>query len=101
MEVLKSIVNWELWQKIQKPRKIETEINFSSRVNLTDFTLTKDKLPKKGKEIIGFDSEGNMYNCYMVGYDDLNIIQWVDSYKQKQLNVDILIWRYDDTYLWV
>lgn len=100
MEVLKSIVNWELWQKIQKPRKIETKINFSPTVSLTDFSLTKDKLPKKGKEIIGFDSEGNMYNCYMVSFEN-GLITWVDSYKQKTLDVNILIWKYDDIYLYI
>lgn len=100
MEVLKSIVNWELWQKIQKPRKIETKINFRPKVNLTDFSLTKDKLPKKGKEIIGFDSEGNMYNCYMVSFEN-GLITWVDSYKQKTLDVNIFIWKYDDIYLYI
>lgn len=100
MEVLKSIVNWELWQKIQKPKKIETEIKFNRQNSFEGFSLISKILPIKGKEIIGFDSEGNMYNCYMISNDE-GIIKWVDSYKQNILNVDIIIWKYDDIYLWI
>lgn len=102
MEVLKSIVNWELWSKMQKPKKIQTEINFSSRINLSDYNLTKDKLPMKGRDIIAFDNEGNLHNCYLSNCDiEPNCTEWLDSRSHKVLDVDVIIWKYDENYLWI
>lgn len=102
MEVLKSIVNWELWQKVQKPRKIQTEINLNPKINLEEFFLTKDKLPIKGRDVIAFDIEGNVYNCYLANCpEDTNCVIWLDSRKNKNLNIDVLVWKYDENFLWI
>lgn len=102
MEVLKSIVNWELWQKLQKPKKIETEIKVNTKFNLEDFFLTKDKLPVKGKDVIAFDVKGDIYNCYLSNCkEDINCTVWLDSRTHKNLNINVLIWKYDETFLWI
>ena len=104
MEVLKSIINWELYHEVinkDKKPKIETEYNINKFNRLEGFNLISDVLPEKNRDVIGFDAEGNKYYCYLDYFDEYENPKWVNSYNLKILDVGIILWKYDETYLWV
>jgi len=96
MGVLKSIVNWELWQKTQEPRKIDTEYKSHTEPDFSEFKLTENEKPKKHKNVLGVDSDAIVRFCYL---NESSL--WVDSVSEKILNVNILIWKYDNTHFWI
>jgi hypothetical protein len=104
MEVLKSIINWELYHEVinkgKKP-KIDTEYNIYKTNLLGEFNFIKNESPINDRDIIGFDIEGNKYYCYLHYFDEDETPKWVNSYNLKILDVDIILWKYDETYLWV
>jgi len=87
-----SIINWDLWQKLQKPTKILTEFNFSKNKVLYS---TKNKLPNKGMNIIGYDSDGLSYYCFRCNCKNPDCLEWKSSITGLTLIVDIIYWKYE------
>ena len=87
-----SIINWDLWHKLQTPTKILTEFNFSKTKVLY---YTKDKLPTKGLNIIGYDSDGISYYCFRCNCKNPNCLEWKCSITGMTLILDIISWKYE------
>jgi len=87
-----SIINWDLWHKLQKSTKILTEFKFEK--NSVVYNI-KDKLPTKGVDIIGYDSEGLSYFCFRCNCGNPDCLEWKCSITGHTLIVEIIYWRYE------
>lgn len=95
----KCIIEWEIYMSTQKPYKIKTEYDFDKYFNL-DYKLIRDELPIIGKDVVGYDIEGNQYNCYRSKSFSNDLIIWKNSITTEQIDVNIVLWKYEEI-LWV
>jgi len=54
----------------------------------------KDKLPEKGKDIIGYDSEDNEYFIFRCNCPDINCNNWRCSLTGYEVITKIIKWKY-------
>lgn len=98
--MIKSFIKREFWGLGKKPKiKIQTEIEYYKNY-YSDLISINDELPKKGKDIIGFDTKGDKYYCYRCNCINENCIEWRDSITGGQLLVEIVLWEYDEN-MWI
>lgn len=60
-----------------------------------EFYLTTEKLPEKGKDIIGIDDRGNKHFCYRCNYHNPNCMEW-SSIFGGAIMVNIIKWKYEN-----
>lgn len=56
---------------------------------------SNDILPKKGKDIIAYDSEGNKHYCYRCNCANPDCVELRCSITGGQLLIDVVSWEYD------
>jgi hypothetical protein len=75
--ILNSIINWDLWQKVQKPRKIETDYRKTvGGMSLEQMVEIRDHLEN---EIRNYD-DGYLYLCKVRSYGR----NWSENYKNHR-----------------
>lgn len=58
-----------------------------------NFTLITDKLPKKGKDVLGIDAEGGEYCCYRCACHNPNCTEWRCPIGGG-LMINVIKWKY-------
>lgn len=56
----------------------------------------EDKIPEKGRDIIGLDDNGKKHYCYRCACNNPKCTEWRDSIGGFNLMVNIVKWKYDD-----
>ena len=56
----------------------------------------KDKLPEKGEDIIGYDSNGNKHYVFRCSCPNENCLEWRCSLTGFGMLVEIIKWKYDN-----
>ncbi len=59
------------------------------------FVLVKEKLPEKGKYIIGIDEHGNKHYCFRCACHNPNCKEWRNSLTGSGLIVNIIKYIYE------
>jgi hypothetical protein len=62
---------------------------------VNDFISIDHELPKKGKDIIGKDDDGNLHYCFLCACHNPKCTEWRDSLGYGLL-VNIVEWKYVD-----
>lgn len=58
------------------------------------FMLVEERLPDKGRNIIGIDTDGKMRHCFRCACHNPNCMEWRSSLTGDGLIVNILKWTY-------
>ena len=95
------IIDWEIHTLRKEPYIIKTDYDYDKIVNRGyKYKYTSNELPTIGRDIIGYDKELNKYKCYRSRSYSNDIIIWKDSITTEPIDVNILIWKYEEI-LWI
>lgn len=56
----------------------------------------EDKVPEKGVNIIGFDSDGDKHYCFRCNCGSPNCMEWRCSVTGYGLIINVVKWMYDE-----